>query len=48
MNPHLAALIDALAVAEVADYLTVQPTPANDPGHDRSERVASDADRQAA
>ena len=24
MNPHLAALIDALAVAEVADYLTGQ------------------------
>ena len=48
MNPHLAALIDALAVAEVADYLTGQPAPANDPSHDRSERPASDTDRQAA
>ena len=41
-------LIDALAKAEVSDYLTAQATPANDPAYSRSEPLASDSERQAA
>lgn len=48
MDARLAALIEALAVAEVADYMTAQATPGNDSSHDRSERPASDDARQAA
>lgn len=41
-------LIDALAVAEVADYMTAQATAGNDSGPVRSERPASDNAQQAA
>lgn len=42
------ALIDALAVAEVAGYMTTQAAPANECGDDRSERPASHDEAQAA
>lgn len=45
---ELLALIDALAVAEVADYMTAQATPANDPAPARSDRLAFDAPAEAA
>lgn len=48
MNPALSDLIDALAAAEVVDYLSAQPVPGNDPGPARSERPASDDAQQAA
>lgn len=48
MNPVMLALIEALAAAEVADYMTAQPAPANDPAFDRSERPASAKQAEAA
>lgn len=44
----LVPLIDALARAEVEDYMTAQAASANDPGQQRSERPASDKPAQAA
>ena len=44
----LAPLIDGLAKAEVADYMTAQTAPANDPAASRSERPASDKPAEAA
>ena len=48
LSPAMLALIDALAAAEVADYMTAQPAPANDPAFNSSERLASDDSAQAA
>lgn len=48
LSPAMLALIDALARAEVADYMTAQAAPANDPSHDGSERLATDAPAEAA
>jgi hypothetical protein len=48
LSPSLLRLIDALAVAEVADYMTTQAAPGNDSSPERSERPASSGDRQAA
>jgi hypothetical protein len=48
MNPTLLALIEALATAEAADYMTAQAAPANDSAFGRTEHPASDIDREAA
>lgn len=48
LAPAMLALIDALAVAEVADYMTAQAAPGNDSSAPSSERPATDADAQAA
>ena len=48
MSEALLSLIEALAVAEVADYMTAQAAPGNDSSADRSERPASDATAEAA
>ena len=48
MNAGLMALIDALACAEVADYLTAQTAAANDPGDERSDHPATDHPAKAA
>ena len=48
MSEALLALIDALAAAEVRDYLTAKPAPGNDPAPERSNPPASDTERKAA
>ena len=48
MSPPILRLIDVLAVAEVADYMTAQAATGNDHGRQRSERPASDDAQQAA
>lgn len=41
-------LLDALAVAEVEDYMTAQATPGNDPGPARPNHPATGDAREAA
>lgn len=48
VNAGLLALIDALACAEVVDYLTAQGAAANDLGDERSDHPATDQPAKAA
>lgn len=48
LDPRLLALIDALAAAEVADYMAAQPAPANDPDRSRPNPPATGSAQEAA
>ena len=47
-DPQILALIEALAVAEVDDYMTAKDTPSNDPSKACPNPPATDGLREAA